>query len=81
MAKCCLQTQGLLGEHSPILGAQGCRIHAARILPLWAKCSAAAPPPPPPFQSSFLEVVSKCFECSQNKIKGENKPLWNVAES
>lgn len=46
MAKCCLQTQGLLGEHSPILGAQGCRIHAARILPLWAKRSAAAPPPP-----------------------------------
>lgn len=52
MAKCCLQTQGLLGEHSPILGAQGCRIHAARILPLWAKRSAAAPPPPP--HSSLL---------------------------
>lgn len=29
----------------------------------------------------FLEVASEHFKRSKNKTEGENKPLWNVAES
>lgn len=34
-----------------------------------------------PLFSSSLEVASEHFKCSKNKTEGENKLLWNVAES
>lgn len=62
MANCFLKAEGLLSEHTPIPGAQGCRIHAARFLPLCAKRSAVAPPTPPSLlfwklQASVLNAV------------------------
>lgn len=42
---------------------------------LW---SCFPPSPPPKF---FFWKLQVSFECSQNKIRGGNKPLWNVAES
>lgn len=59
--------QGLGGQKSAFLGKTIC--HCLVFVFVFF---------PPP---SFLEVASERFKCSKNKSEGDNKPLWNVAES
>lgn len=89
-----LTALGLFQEHAPgeqvpwghglgaLPGAAlGAGTQRAEICLFGQSALLSLPPPSLFFFFFFLEVASELFKCSKKKTEGENKLLWNVAES